>query len=276
MNAIMQTPSGGDIMETVLIKGDLSKLTPEQRADYYGAVCRSIGLNPLTRPFDYITLNGKLTLYAKRDAADQLRKINGISVEIVERSVDDGLITVHVRARDASGRTDEDFGVVNVAGLKGEAAANAMLKAVTKAKRRVTLSISGLGFLDETEVEEMPNGRGLAAQPPTPARLQIAPPHDPATGEIKPHAIPVPMNAKGDASDWIAWGQLYIAAVKSSGTIAEANAWDAENNTAINTMEQDAPKVAKRMAAAVAEHRATLVPAETPAFDDEAEWAPAV
>ena len=29
-----------------------------------------------------------------------------------------------------------------------------MMKAVTKAKRRVTLSISGLGFLDETEIPE--------------------------------------------------------------------------------------------------------------------------
>jgi hypothetical protein len=31
------------------------------------------------------------------------------------------------------------------------------MKAVTKAKRRVTLSICGLGMLDETEVETIPN-----------------------------------------------------------------------------------------------------------------------
>ena len=34
---------------------------------------------------------------------------------------------------------------------------NALMKAVTKAKRRVTLSICGLGMLDETEVETIPN-----------------------------------------------------------------------------------------------------------------------
>jgi hypothetical protein len=145
-----------EIMDAVISKGDIGKLTPAERSTYYAQVCRSIGLNPLTRPFEYLTLNGKMVLYARRDAADQLRKINGISVEIVSREVLDGLLTVHVRATDKSGRIDEDFGVVNVGTLKGEAAANAFLKAVTKAKRRVTLSISGLGFLDEAEVEDIP------------------------------------------------------------------------------------------------------------------------
>ena len=44
-------------------KGDLSSLTPQQRSDYYLQVCQSCGLNPLTKPFDYLTLNGKLVLY---------------------------------------------------------------------------------------------------------------------------------------------------------------------------------------------------------------------
>lgn len=148
--------SAGAIMEQVIAKGDLAKLTPDQRNDYYAQVCNSMGLNPLTRPFEYLTLNGKMVLYARRDCADQLRKINGISVEIMSRDVADGLITVHVRAKDKTGRVDEDFGIVSLGTLKGEAAANAVLKAVTKAKRRVTLSISGLGWLDETEVEDIP------------------------------------------------------------------------------------------------------------------------
>jgi hypothetical protein len=40
--------------------------------------------------------------------------------------------------------------------IKGEIRANLILKAITKAKRRATLSICGLGFLDETEVEDIP------------------------------------------------------------------------------------------------------------------------
>ena len=33
-----------EILEAVLIGGDLSGLTSQQRADYYGAVCRALGL----------------------------------------------------------------------------------------------------------------------------------------------------------------------------------------------------------------------------------------
>lgn len=148
---------GGDIIESVITKGDLAKLTPGERVVYYKQVCDSVGLNPLTRPLEFIMLSGKLVLYARRDAADQLRKINGISVEVVSQKVDGDMLTVHVRARDKTGRSDEDFGVVSIAGLRGEARANAQLKAITKAKRRVTLSIAGLGFLDETEVDDIPD-----------------------------------------------------------------------------------------------------------------------
>lgn len=156
--AIVTAGVGADI-ERVLVQGDISKMTPDQRMRYVGAVCQSLGLNPLTRPFEYVNLGGKVVLYAKRDAADQLRKIHGISIEVVSRSIEDGILTVHVRATDKTGRRDEDFGAVSIAGLKGEALANATLKAVTKAKRRVTLSIAGLGFLDETEVETIPGAR---------------------------------------------------------------------------------------------------------------------
>ena len=152
----VQLPTANTI-EDVLIKGDLSKLTERQRTEYYMRVCQSIGLNPMTKPFSYLTLNGKLVLYATRDCADQLRKIHGISIEILSQDKADGLLTVHVRAKDRDGRMDEDLGVVAFGDhLKGEIAANTILKAVTKAKRRVTLSLAGLGFLDETEAEDIP------------------------------------------------------------------------------------------------------------------------
>ena len=140
-------------IEDVLVRGDLSKLTPQQRIQYTMDVCNSLGLNWRTRPFEFITLGGKLIFYARKDATDQLRKLNGISVEILsQETTNDGLRVVTVRASDKTGRDDTDIGAVNIKNLVGEFAANAMMKAVTKAKRRVTLSISGLGFLDETEV----------------------------------------------------------------------------------------------------------------------------
>lgn len=153
MTLPMRAPAQGDIMESVLLKGDIAKLDANERVRYYEAVCKSLGLNPLTKPFEFITLNGKLQLYALRACTDQLRKINGVSLQVVSRDVADGILTVHVRGTLPDGRADEDLGSVAFPDtLKGEARANAELKAVTKAKRRVTLSICGLGWLDETEI----------------------------------------------------------------------------------------------------------------------------
>ena len=155
----LAAPLETEIIESVMIGGDLSRLTPPQRVSYYKAVCRSLGLNPLTKPFDYITLNGKLTLYAKKDATEQLRQNYGVSITALEKEIINGCysVTAHAMARD--GRTDTSTGIVFIDGLKGEALANAMMKAETKAKRRVTLSICGLGMLDETEVSTIPDAK---------------------------------------------------------------------------------------------------------------------
>jgi len=149
--AIYQPPSP-DVMEKVLLTGDLATLSPPQRLSYYESVCRSLGLNPLTKPFEYIVLNGKLTLYARKDCTEQLRRSYGISLTILSRDVADGLITVTARAVMPSGRQDESVGSVFLPAT-GEAKANAIMKAETKAKRRVTLSICGLGMFDESEME---------------------------------------------------------------------------------------------------------------------------
>lgn len=157
MSVPVRLPVKSEIMESVLLNGDLSKMTADERVRYYGEVCNSMGLNPLTKPFEFITLNNKLQLYALRSCTDQLRKINGVTLEIVSREIAHDILTIHVRAKLPDGRSDEDLGAVSFPEtLKGEARANAELKAVTKAKRRATLSICGLGWLDETEIEDIP------------------------------------------------------------------------------------------------------------------------
>jgi hypothetical protein len=153
------------MMEKALLTGDLSKMTSAERLQYYSKVCASIGLNPYTQPFDYIILNGKLKLYAKKDTTEQLRKINKISLQIVSREFVNDLYIVTAKATDSNGRSDEAIGAVNIANLKGDALANAIMKSETKAKRRVTLSIAGLGWLDETEVESIPDAKMVNVTP---------------------------------------------------------------------------------------------------------------
>lgn len=160
MNAITAAPSRAvsaepvnpEVLEAVLMNGDLAKLPAQQRVEYMLGVCRTLGLNPATKPFEFITLNGKLVMYARRDCTEQLRKIHGVSITIKAREIISGVYVVTANAQDAKGRVDESTGAVPVEGVKGENLANAMMKAETKAKRRVTLSICGLGLLDESEV----------------------------------------------------------------------------------------------------------------------------
>lgn len=145
-------------IEQVVIDGDLSKLTAEQRLSYYKTVCESVGLNPYTRPFEYIRLNGKLTLYARKDCADQLRKLNNVNIDDCTISDEGDWFVVTVKGSDRTGRKDVEIGAVNKKDMQGNLG-NAMMKAITKAKRRLTLSLCGLGWLDETEIDSIPTAQ---------------------------------------------------------------------------------------------------------------------
>ena len=154
----VQDNNTAELLEAVIIRGDLAKMAPAQRLDYYSQVCQSVGLNPLTKPFEYIVLNGKMTLYAKKDCADQLRRINGVSITKTDINTDGDYIVVTVYGQDKTGRSDVEIGVVSKKDMRGDYG-NALMKAMTKAKRRLTLSLCGLGWLDETEVETIPDAK---------------------------------------------------------------------------------------------------------------------
>ena len=159
-------------IEKCLLDGDLSGLSDDQRASYYNQVCETVGLNPLTQPFQYIILNGKLKMYALKGATDQLRRIYNISCEVKNTEKIEDLLVITVKAtNNSNGRVDEDMGFAKISGLKGDMLGNAMCKAVTKAKRRVTLSMCGLGMLDEEEIASIPddtgNGKGKKEFNPT-------------------------------------------------------------------------------------------------------------
>lgn len=139
-----------------LMLGDLKELSPDEKLDYYLRVCNSVGLNPLTHPFNYLVLNKKEVLYAKKECAEQLRRIHNIAVSCPVREIQGDCFVVVARAESPkSGRYDESIAAVSILGLRGEALANAYMKAETKAKRRVTLSFCGLGMLDESEVDSI-------------------------------------------------------------------------------------------------------------------------
>ena len=174
-------------LERVLLTGDLAELSQEQRVSYYARVCESVGLNPLTQPFEYLTLNNRMILYACRACTDQLRQIHGVSITIVSRDTLEGCYVVTARATLPTGRCDESVGAVPIQNLRGESLANAVMKAETKAKRRVTLALCGLSTLDESELEGVPGARPV---PPESFPLASLPapvaPQQPQEAEYEP------------------------------------------------------------------------------------------
>jgi len=146
----------GETLSKLVIKGDLSGLTPQETMEYYLRFCEHLGLDPVTRPFDLLVLNDKRILYAHKGCTDQLRMKYGVSVTDLKGEMLNDCYRVTAMGRDHKGRTDAATGVVKVKGLTGDQFANAVMKAETKAKRRLTLSLCGLGMLDESEIETIP------------------------------------------------------------------------------------------------------------------------
>lgn len=167
------------LMERALIAGDLKDLKPAERLQYYRATCQSLGLNPLTKPFEYINLNGKLTLYAKRDCTDQLSAIHKVTRRIIDRQIVEGVYVVTCQASMPNGRIEESIGAVPFVNLNPADRANALMKCETKAKRRATLSLCGLGFVDESEIEGIPSARVVSVDVAH-SQQQITAPQDAA------------------------------------------------------------------------------------------------
>lgn len=179
------TPLDKEIISKLALRGDLSGLTPEQKVIYYMKFCEHLHLDPVTRPFDILDIRGKQVLYAHKGATDQLRKNNGVSVTDIKKEQVNDIYVVTVIGQDRSGRTDASTGAVNLRGLEGDDLANAIMKAETKAKRRLTLSLCGLGMLDETEVETIRDARPVTIETISPRRLSETrgDQHEPGSGD---------------------------------------------------------------------------------------------
>jgi hypothetical protein len=171
------------VVAQLILAGDLSKLNATDRVTYYRGYCERIGLDPFTKPFDILRLNGKEVLYLTRSGAQQLNKLHGVSHQITAREVIAGEVyQVTARATLPDGRHTESIGAVSVAGMKGENYCNAIMKAETKAKRRSTLDLLGLGILSEEEAVGMP-GTTTGVIMPTDAEVAPSNGHGLSHGE---------------------------------------------------------------------------------------------
>lgn len=146
--------------DSIVVTGDLLLLSEEERKRFYVQVCDSMQINFRTRPLQYfeqIDRNGRrsLILYALRDASNQLRDRHGIDAQVSDERIVGDAVVFTATATNSKGRKDSAVGATSLKGLTGKDYADAIMAAQTKAKRRVTLDISGCGLLDESEVEGM-------------------------------------------------------------------------------------------------------------------------
>lgn len=135
--------------------GDLSCLSDDERAAHYNSLAKDLGINPLTKPFDYLRLNGKLVLYVNKGGTDQLAARHNITRTLIDGPVEivvggTKMVKAVCEATLPNGRRE-----VSVATVPMTDPLNVYMRAETKAKRRGTLSILGLGMLDETEVRDI-------------------------------------------------------------------------------------------------------------------------
>jgi len=206
------------IANQLILQGDLSKLSAGDKVRYYNGYCERMGLDPYTKPFDLLRLNGKEILYCTRSGTQQLNKLHKVSHTITSRdtNADAGVYIVTSKASLPDGRCTESIGAVNIAGLKGEMYANAIMKAETKAKRRATLDLLGLGVIDESEAESIPNASTVALQ----TMVEAIP-------EMEVEVVEV---IETEAEEKLTIGRLAIAIKKASNIVELKAVYDANKH----------------------------------------------
>ena len=222
------------VIESLVARGDVSGLAPAERARYYVQLCQSLGLSAAAQPLAYLKLNGKEVLYATRGATDQLAAIHKLNREIIEgpKVIDlagTKLVYAVCRATHPNGRVETATATVPLVDPM-----NVLMKAETKAKRRATLSILGLGILDECELETIP------------AHARETPRGALGGGEAQPGAEPEPLRLVGVEAPGRSLVDDLVAELESRPTLtAIAQSWQVARSDVAQWAESDRNRVWK-------------------------------
>lgn len=170
--------------------GDLSKLSGEQRKALYKRTCDSLGINSLTRPFEWVefydpdTKGKKLVLYPRAACADQLAYQHRIRVEVLDEKNVGTLHKVEMRGTLPNGRTETNVAYLDLTDrdgnpLRNQRLGNAYMKARTKCKRRLVFGM--VGMMAPPDVEDLRqarvvtvDGNGNVIDHPTPEQKALA------------------------------------------------------------------------------------------------------
>lgn len=166
------------LLKSVFLRGgDLSGLSSEERWLYYRNLCEELGLNPALQPFQLVEAydgrhrQNRLMLYLTKGGADQLRRKFNISTRIVSTEfINDGKVFQVIVEGRMGDRVEMNIGTASLAEVTDKMSptktervvssneyAKGIMMACTRALRRVTVSMVGLGVTDESELSMIPN-----------------------------------------------------------------------------------------------------------------------
>jgi len=114
------------------------------------------------------------------------------------------------------------------------------------------------GVYTSEEMDQAPDEPPMRDAAPAPralAPVRVEPPYDPETGEVGPHLIPLAMTDAG-GMNYLAWGQSFIAGIKSATTEVEWTQWQSRNAQFLAEIEDRAPKVHRSVMGAIAATKA--------------------
>jgi hypothetical protein len=146
------------ILTNLGLNGSVSHFDKSQKQALLSKLCITLGLNEELQPFRiYSNTRGEEYIYATKECCAQLRHRECISIhEIGEPIFANSTISVRVKGSNKHGRESWEIGSVGVVPeLSPSQVAHGVMTAVTKAKRRLTLCLSGLGVLADVELEDM-------------------------------------------------------------------------------------------------------------------------
>lgn len=154
---------------------DTTSLSRDDRAALLVGLARKLGLNPLSGAVMFLKTNGRETLYVTKQGTDQIaarerlkrETIRGPEIVAMEGKK---LVLCQVRASHPDGRSEVSTATMLLADV-----VNDLMKCETKAKRRATLSVCGLGLLAEDEIETIPGAQSVPFEAPRTVPLSLAP-----------------------------------------------------------------------------------------------------
>lgn len=138
--------------------GSIHHLDTSTKSMLLVKLCNMIGLNQYTRPFRvYRNLQGEEFIYATKDCCAQLRHLFSISITSLQDKIVDNIVIVTASGINKFNRMSMEIGSVNLNEYANDNQdrANCIMWATTKAKRRLTLDLAGLGVLADVELRDM-------------------------------------------------------------------------------------------------------------------------